>query len=76
MMMKKRTEQFLGILIACGAIISACIGLFYSEGGPAFFVDNVYGQPNGDDDNVYDQPNGDDDDVYGQPNGDDDDDNV
>lgn len=45
MMMKKRTEQFLGILIACSAIISACIGLFYSEGGPAFFVDNVYGQP-------------------------------
>ena len=43
-MMKDRTEKLLGMLLACGAIISACVGLFYSNGGESFFVNNVYGQ--------------------------------
>lgn len=43
-MMKDKTENRLCIILACGAIISALIGLFYSNGGVEFFVDNIYGQ--------------------------------
>lgn len=32
------------IILACCAIVSAFIGLFYSTGGTEFFVNNVYGQ--------------------------------
>lgn len=43
-MMKDKTENLLCIILACGAIISALIGLFYSNGGSEFFVNNIYGQ--------------------------------
>lgn len=43
-MMKIKTENFLCIILACSAILSSLIGLFYSNGGTAFIVDNVYGQ--------------------------------
>ena len=43
-MIKDKTENLLCIILACCAIISAFIGLFYSTGGAEFFVNNVYGQ--------------------------------
>lgn len=43
-MMKIKTENLLCIILACSAIISSLIGLFYSNDGTAFIVDNVYGQ--------------------------------
>ena len=42
-MMKAKTETLLCIILACSAIVLSIIGLFESNEGATFFVDNVYG---------------------------------
>ncbi|MCQ2498684.1 MAG: hypothetical protein MJ133_06825 [Lachnospiraceae bacterium] len=44
-MLKERTEKILGTFISCLAICVSVIGLFYSDGGASFQVNNIYGQP-------------------------------
>lgn len=44
-MLTERTEKILCIFISCLAICVSVIGLFYSDGGASFWVNNIYGQP-------------------------------
>lgn len=43
-MKKIKTENLFCIILACSAIVLSLIGLFYSNDGTTFFVDNAYGQ--------------------------------
>ena len=43
-MMKIKTENLLCIILACITILCSLVGLFYSDDGTSFIVENVYGQ--------------------------------